>query len=83
MTSLQTMRELESYFNNNVEKYIIEHSCEWLFLENDKNDKFHKTREIFFPTEKGVNEYIEEKYEKIYGPTYLVRQIPNSLEVFL
>ena len=75
MVCTPLLREMEIDLNKNIERYISEHPGKILVYDDSEKIK------LFFNNIKEADEYLK-KYEGLYGPTFLTKEIPKSIEEY-
>lgn len=76
MVHLETLERMRKHFGENLEEYVRNHSGQFVLIEgcslNQLTVTFYRTQEELRVATK--------KYEGLYGPTFLVEQIPTQIK---
>ena len=73
MVHLETSEAQEKYYNKNLDRYVKEHSEEFVVIEGG-SEQF---KETFFKRKENLSEYLK-KYGGQYEPTFFVKEIPHQ-----
>ncbi|MEK6952364.1 MAG: hypothetical protein AABX29_05085 [Nanoarchaeota archaeon] len=76
MVHLKTLDRMREYLSQNLEQYVREHPGEFILIEGCP---FNPLTITFYKTQEELNAATR-KYEGLYGPTFLVKQIPTKIE---
>ncbi len=74
MVSLAVTKKLEEHYKNNLERYVKEHSEEYLLLED-----WPDIKESFYKTRSELETYKSNKYGIRIGYTILIEKIPKEM----
>jgi len=77
MVHLSTLEAMREKFRDNLQQYVKEHPGEFVLFEGDAseiNATFYKTRKEL--------EQATAKYKGLFGPTFLIEQIPFKTHRF-
>ena len=68
-------RRRNHHYADNIERYIQEHSGDWILIEQEKGILV----ESFYQTRWKLDDATE-KYSRLFGPTFFTKQIPKTLK---